>query len=341
MPDTYTTTDQIASNASFVHEKRSLPVRANEVTVHHFQNVTPSVNNQSIWSMIQLTASLNRHERNLLTLGLAFSIFAGCGPPTMAVLLAKVISELSKPDTEGSSMRSGTNFWCLIIFIVGLVQLGNLTGQGVIFAICSEKLVFRARSKLFRSILHKDISFFDLEQNKTGALTPLLNVEAKNLSGISGTTLRTILISSTTLIASMTIALAIGWKVALVCLAAVPVLLGCGFYRVWMIAKFAQRSHEAYKQSSAFATEAIGSVRTIASLANEKQIAQHYEEQLVSQQRKSFASIVKSSLPYATSQSFPFFCVAFKHLEKPTGMLVLPLSGLLRGRDAVLSQPAN
>ncbi|KAJ0417947.1 P-loop containing nucleoside triphosphate hydrolase protein [Aspergillus carlsbadensis] len=297
------------SNGDFASEKKVAPARADE-GVFQPKNAPPILENQSTWSLILLTTSLNRPERKLLCLGLAFSILAGCGGPTLAFLLAKAIGELSKPDTDVSSMRSGANFWCLMMFIVGLIQLGNLTGQGVAFAICSEKLVFRARSRLFHSILHKDISFFDLDSNKTGALTSLLGTEAKNLSGISGTTLGTILMSFTTLIASMTIALAIGWKVALVCIATIPVLLGCGFYRVWMIAKFAQRSHEAYKQSSAYANEAISSVRTIASLANEEQVALKYEQQLIAQQRKSFVSILKSSLPYAASQSFAFFCVA-------------------------------
>ncbi|KAL3443233.1 hypothetical protein BJX65DRAFT_285639 [Aspergillus insuetus] len=302
-------TNAASSDADILNEKRSAPVRADEIVIQR-KKAPPTPQDQSTSSLIRLTTSLNRPERKLLGLGLAFSILAGCGGPTLAFLLAKAISELSKPDIEVSSMRSGANFWCLMMFIVGLIQLANLTGQGVAFAICSERLVFRARSRLFHSILHKDISFFDLDSNKTGALTSLLGVEAKNLSGISGTTLGTILMSFTTLIASMTIALAIGWKVALVCMATIPVLLGCGFYRVWMIAKFAQRSHEAYKQSSAYANEAISSVRTIAGLANEEQVALKYEQQLTSQQKKRFVSILKSSLPYAASQSFAFFCVA-------------------------------
>ncbi|RMJ16111.1 hypothetical protein CDV36_004249 [Fusarium kuroshium] len=264
----------------------------------------------SLWPLVSLTASFNNPEAKLLALGLTFSILAGCGGPTLAFLLAKAINELSKPDTMVSSMREGANFWCLMMFVVGLIHVINLTIQGVSFAICSERLIYRARSTLFRSIIEKDVSFFDRDENKTGALTSLLGVEAKSLSGVSGSTLGTIFMSCTTLIASMVIALAIGWKVALVCISTIPVLLGCGFYRVWMIAKFAQRSHEAHKQSSAYASEAVMSARTIAALATEEKFVHHYEQHLKTQERKSFASILKSSVPYAASQSFAFFCVA-------------------------------
>ncbi|KAJ4202682.1 hypothetical protein NW759_015332 [Fusarium solani] len=264
----------------------------------------------SLWSLVSLTASFNRPEAKLLGIGLTFSILAGCGGPTLAFLLAKAINELSKPDAMVSSMREGANFWCLLMFVVGLIHVFNLTIQGVSFAICSERLIYRARSTLFRSIIEKDVSFFDRDENKTGALTSLLGIEAKSLSGVSGSTLGTIFMSCTTLIASMAIALAIGWKVALVCISTIPVLLGCGFYRVWMIAKFAQRSHEAHKQSSAYASEAVMSARTITALATEDQFVRHYEQHLKAQERKSFVSILKSSVPYAASQSFAFFCVA-------------------------------
>ncbi|KAL4876286.1 P-loop containing nucleoside triphosphate hydrolase protein [Aspergillus karnatakaensis] len=297
------------ADIDLAEEKGSPASRVAEVAVNPAAPIT-APEDQSVWSMVQLTASLNRPEKKLILLGLTFSILAGCGGPTLAFLVAKAISELSKPETEISSMRSGANFWCLIMFVVGLAHLVNLIIQGIAFAICSEKLILRARSRLFKSLLHKEISFFDRDQNKTGALTSLLAVEAKNLSGISGTTLGTILMSFTTLIASMTIALAIGWKIALVCIATIPVLLGCGFYRVWMIAKFTSRSHEAYKQSSAFASEAISSLRTIASLSSEDSFTRQYEQQLATQQRASLVSILKSSLPYAASQSFAFFCVA-------------------------------
>ena len=264
----------------------------------------------SLWALVKLTMSFNRPESKLLALGLVFSILAGCVGPALAFLLAKAISELSRPPSEYSEMRERANFWCLMMFIVGLVQLVNLSIQGGAFAVCSERLVFRARSRLFRAILKKDVEFFDREENRTGALTAPLGMEAKSLSGVSGSTLGTILTSCTVLVVSITVSLAIGWKVALVCMSTVPILLGCGFYRVWMIAKFAQITHSAQHASSAYASEAVMSVRTIASLACEEQTAAEYEKQLCEHEKKSNISIAKSSIMYAASQSFSFFCVA-------------------------------
>lgn len=264
----------------------------------------------SLWALIRLTTSFNRPESKLLILGLIFSILAGCVGPALAFLLAKAIDELSRPPSEYSVMRENANFWCLMMFVVGLVQLINLSIQGGAFAICSERLVYRARSRLFRAILKKDVEFFDRDENRTGALTAPLGMEAKSLSGVSGSTLGTILTSITTLVASVAVALAIGWKVALVCMSTIPILLGCGFYRVWIIAKFAQITNSAQRASSAYASEAVMAVRTIASLASEEKMAADYEKQLCDHEKKSNVSIAKSSILYAASQSFSFFCVA-------------------------------
>ena len=267
-------------------------------------------NKASLWTLIKLTASFNRPEAKYLVIGLIFSILTGCGGPTLAFLLAHAISELSKPESMVASMRAGANFWCLLMFVVGIIQFINLMVQGVSFAVCSERLVYRARATLFRALLQKDVSYFDKEENRTGALTAPLGMEAKNLSGVSGSTLGTILMCSSTLVAAAVVSLAVGWKVALVCLATVPVLLVSGFWRVWMIAQFAQRSHQAQRASSAYASEAVMSVRTIASLASDHQVCQHYERMLKTQEKKSLVSIFRSSLPFAGSQSFSFFCVA-------------------------------
>ena len=175
---------------------------------------------------------------------------------------------------------------------------------------CSERLVRKARSMAFRRILRQDISYFDKEENSTGALTSFLSTETKSLAGISGSNLGMILMTLTTLIASMCIALAFGWKLALVCIALLPVLLGCGFFQFYMIAKFASDSKEGHKDSASFACEAASSIRIVASLTREEDVWNSYHDILESQNAASLSSNIRSSLLFAASQALVFFCVA-------------------------------
>ncbi|KAF7716324.1 ABC transporter [Penicillium ucsense] len=264
----------------------------------------------SLWTLIKFIASFNKEEWKYLVVGLVFSCLAGGGQPTQAFLYAKAISSLSLPPSQWGKLRSDANFWSLMFLVVGIVQFITFSINGIAFAYCSERLIHKARSKAFRSMLRQDINFFDREENSTGALTSFLSTETKHLSGISGSTLGTILMTSTTLLAAIIISLSFGWKLALVCISVIPILLGCGFYRFYMLAAFQARSKRAYEGSASYACEATSAIRTVASLTREVDVWDVYHEQLENQARVSLKSVIRSSVLYAASQALVFFCVA-------------------------------
>ncbi|KAL9112835.1 MAG: hypothetical protein Q9227_002912 [Pyrenula ochraceoflavens] len=261
-------------------------------------------------TLVRLTLGFNKPEWKLMVLGLFFSIIGGGGQPTQAVFFAKCILALTVPPALYGQMRSDINFWCLMYLMLGLVTLLAQCISGVSFAICSEKLIHRARDRAFRNMLRQDISFFDKDENATGVLTSFLSTETTHLASISGATLGTILSCITTLAAALIISLAIGWKLALVVTSTIPVLLACGFLRFWMLARFQQRSKKAYEGSAAYACESTNAIRTVASLTREADVWEQYHSQLVAQGKKSLRSVAGSSSLYAASQSLMFLCVA-------------------------------
>ncbi|KAK0945101.1 GTPase-activating protein [Friedmanniomyces endolithicus] len=270
----------------------------------------PDMPKYSLWTLMRLVASFNRQEWHWMLIGLFSSIINGAGNPVQAVFFAKSITALSLPPSEYGTLRSQTNFWSWMYFMLALVQLVFYLLQGVAFAYCSERLVHRTRDMSFRTMLRQDIQFFDREENTAGALTSFLSTETTHLAGMSGVTLGTILQVVTTLAVCCIISLAVGWKLALVCIATVPVVLGCGFFRFWMLARFQQRAKKAYEKSASYACEATSAIRTVASLTREVDVWEHYHAQLVDQQVSSLQSILQSSLLYAGSQSFMFLCIA-------------------------------
>lgn len=182
--------------------------------------------------------------------------------------------------------------------------------QGSIFALCSERLIHRVRDQAFRSMLRQDIEFFDLDENSAGALTSFLSTETTHVAGLSGATLGTLLMVSTTLVASITLALSLGWKLGLVCIATIPILVGCGFFRFWMLSHYQRRAKKAYSSSASYASEAITAIRTVASLTREEDVISHYRTSIAIQARSSLISVLKSSLLYAASQSLMFLAFA-------------------------------
>ena len=275
------------------------------------QNKAKQPNSQySLWTLIKFVGSFNRSEAWLMLIGLFWSIIAGGGNPTQAVFFAKSIVALSLPPSMYGKLRHDANFWSLMFLMLAIVQILAWSCQGIAFAICSERLVHRARIQAFRAMLRQDIAFFDKEENSAGALTSFLSTETTHLAGMSGATLGTILVVTTTLIAAITVSCAIGWKLALVCASTIPILLGCGFFRFWMLARFQTRAKKAYESSASYACEATAAIRTVASLTREDDVWEHYHQSLVVQGRESLVSILKSSVLYAASQSFMFLCIA-------------------------------
>jgi ATP-binding cassette subfamily B (MDR/TAP) protein 1 len=266
----------------------------------------------SLWTLIKLIGSFNVPEWKLMLFGLFFSIICGGGNPTAAVFFAQQIVTLSEPITPENRGRiqSDADFWSSMYLMLAFVQFIAFVAQGVAFAKCSERLIHRVRDRAFRTMLRQDVVFFDKDENTAGALTSFLSTETTHVAGLSGVTLGTLLMVTTTLVAALTVALAIGWRLSLVCISTIPVLLGCGFFRFYMLAHFQRRSKAAYASSATFASEAISAIRTVASLTREQDVLALYRESLAKQQRRSLISILKSSLLYAASQSLIFLCFA-------------------------------
>lgn len=264
----------------------------------------------SLWTLIKFIASFNRREWMVMMVGLIFAVIAGTGQPTQGIFFAKALVSLAQPLSEPSKIRSDVSFWCLMYLMLGFVQLLAMSIQGIALAWCSERLIHRARDRGFRTMLRQDIAFFDEEENSTGSLTSFLSTEATHLAALSGATLGTLLTCTTCLVTAICVALAIGWKLALVCMCAIPVLLGCGFFRFWMLSRFAQVAQKSYRKSAGYACEHTNAIRTVASLTSEDMVAAHYHGLLTAQLRSSLRSNLKNSSLYAASQSGMFLAIA-------------------------------
>jgi ATP-binding cassette, subfamily B (MDR/TAP), member 1 len=273
----------------------------------------------SLWTLVKLIASFNSKEWCWMLLGLVFSIICGGGNPTQELFSAKEVVSLSIslvntetgqpiPGAE-AKLRSDVDFWSLMYLMLGFVQLISFWVQGVAFGYCSERLIHRVRDRAFRTILRQNIAFFDKEDNASGALTSFLSTETTHVAGLSGVTLGTLLTVFTTLIAACTLAIAIAWKLALVCISTIPIVLGCGFLRFWLLAQFEGRAKKVYERSASYACEATSAIRTVASLTRESDVLKHYEASLKTQAKESLRSILKLSLLYSASQSLMFLCV--------------------------------
>jgi ATP-binding cassette subfamily B (MDR/TAP) protein 1 len=203
-----------------------------------------------------------------------------------------------------------SDFWSQMLLMLGLVTMVSHSIQGVSFAHIAEALIRRVRRETLKNIMRQDVGFFDQERHTPGALTAFLAVETTQLTNISGGTLGNIVISLTTIVGGTVLSVAIGWKLALVCLSVVPLLILCGFLRFYVLQKYSKRAALVYAESAAYAAENIAAIKTVASLTLESQAFTIYRDAVESQRKSSFGSVSKSGAIYAASQAMLFLCMA-------------------------------
>lgn len=143
-------------------------------------------------------------------------------------------------------------------------------------------------------------------------LTARIASDPAQLQQLLGINAAMVLISFFGLIGCTVIALLFHWKFALVVIgSSMPIILAGGWYRVRHEVMFEVRNNEVFAESARFATEAIGAIRTVASLTLEKSICRKYQELLGEHIYKSSKEAKLRGMVFAASDSLVLLCIAF------------------------------
>lgn len=115
--------------------------------------------------------------------------------------------------------------------------------------------------------------------------------------------------SSPPLLSLHIIALIFGWKLGLVAsLVAMPILLASGYWKYRHEMYFDQMNSEVFKESSEFATEAIGAMRTVCSLTMETAINRRYQRLLDGHTQAAFRKALWTSGILGFTDSASLLC---------------------------------
>lgn len=203
------------------------------------------------------------------------------------------------------------DFYSLMFFVMAL---GNLVAYGVLgwmSAIISQEIMNYYRLEIFNNVLRQEMAFFDELDNTTGALVSRLSTEPTALQDLFSSNIALILTIVVNLISSCLLAIAYGWKLGLVLtFGALPALVASGYVRIRLELKLDDDTASRFANSAGIASEAVLSIRTIASLALEREILTKYENSLQSIARTSVKSLTSTMLWYSASQSISFLVMA-------------------------------
>ncbi|KAK9461529.1 P-loop containing nucleoside triphosphate hydrolase protein [Lipomyces oligophaga] len=253
---------------------------------------------------------LARPEVKYNLAGAFFSGILGLSYPSLGLFYGRCLEAFRSYPQDREFMLHEVSIFAGLFFMIAVVSFISSIASLSLFAFTGQKLVRRIRFLSLRQILRMDISFFDRDENTTGALTATLSRDAQAIDGLSGTTLGQLLSSVMIIASSIPLSIIISWNFGLVISATVPIMLCAGFYRFYILAQFNRRAHASHLSSAQFACEAASSIRTVATLTREKEILDHYHVELDALIKQNRPATHYSAFLFGIAQGLVYFILA-------------------------------
>ncbi|CBI30804.3 unnamed protein product, partial [Vitis vinifera] len=188
------------------------------------------------------------------------------------------ITRLAYLNRSEIPLRKDSRFWSLMLAGLGAVTLIVASVQNYLFGVAGGKLIQRIRSLTFRKVVHQEISWFDDPENSSGAVGARLSTNAAAVRSLVGDALALVIQNISTVVAGLAISFTANWSLALVILAVLPLVGLQGYLQMKFMEGFSADAKVMYEEASQVASDAVGSIRTVASFCAEKKVMDMYRQ---------------------------------------------------------------
>ncbi|KAJ8117352.1 hypothetical protein OPT61_g1438 [Boeremia exigua] len=267
---------------------------------------------KSTFELVSRCLALSRHEILAIILGLSASIMSGGVTIGEAFIFGNLV-ELLNDTSKTGELASRISFFCLLFFLLSVAALISHGVGGAAFGIVSENLVLRVRDVSFRTILKQDISWFSKPGHSHHALMSKLNMDSGSISGLSGVILGTVFSITTSVVGGTILAHVVAWKIAIVLLAAVPVMVLAGFVRLRILALAEEKHQNAYNDAATLASEATASMQIVAAFGLEDHFLDLYRDAISGpyEEHLRFALFGNVLLAFSLSVTYYVYSLAY------------------------------
>ncbi|KAI0532926.1 multidrug/pheromone exporter, ABC superfamily [Xylaria digitata] len=257
---------------------------------------------QPAWSIMKRMGSLTRPH--LLWLFVAFfgSLLVGGTYLGSALIFGNTISSLSPCNTEQAILAAGSLFG-LLYFVLAIIEFFANGTSWSMFGLVAEKVLYVIRVLSFRSLFEQDLQWHQSENRTPSSLLSFITSDTAAIESLTGSIIGTMFSIVVNFIGAIILAHIVAWKIAVVCLAVVPLMLGSGFMKLWIVARFDEKHGKAFENSVGISVEAVNSIKTVAALSLEQEILGMYQRSLEAPRKAVARSIVYSNVFLALSMS--------------------------------------
>ncbi|KAI8806224.1 P-loop containing nucleoside triphosphate hydrolase protein [Cladochytrium replicatum] len=243
-------------------------------------------------------------DRILIIIACIFSLAMGALAPAAITVFGRFLNGNSSTFAATSVCVDGVleppidwelnNSTILLFVYFGISMAVAGYFSQMLWIITGENQTRVIRETYVKAILRQDLGWFDSAND--GSLTTRLAQDTQLIQEGISEKFGIMLQSISQFVAGFTIAFVYGWKLALVLLAALPIMGIVGTVMVRLITRFVRKGQDSYADAGAVAEQVIAGIRTVYSFSLQKRFAQKYGEQL----DRAYANDVKKGLSLST-----------------------------------------
>ncbi|KAK3161660.1 hypothetical protein QOZ80_1BG0079860 [Eleusine coracana subsp. coracana] len=219
-------------------------------------------------------AMLNKPEVPILLLASLAAGVHGVLFPLFGLMISNAIKSFYEP---ADKLKKDTSFWGLMCVVLGIISIVSIPVEYFLFGVAGGKLIERIRALSFRSIIHQEVAWFDDPKNSSGGLGAKLSVDALNVRRLVGDNLALIVQVIGSLITGFVISMIADWKLCLIIICVIPLAGLQGYAQVKFLKGFSEDAKMLYEDAGQVATDAVSSIRTVASFCAEKRVMIMYD----------------------------------------------------------------
>ncbi|EQC42698.1 hypothetical protein SDRG_00425 [Saprolegnia diclina VS20] len=256
--------------------------------------------------------SLSKPEMLNFIFGGIGAVLNGAVFPIWGVLLTKCTVLFFKLDSTSDAMRHEASLWAAGFAGLGVVFCAALTLQNHQFSIACERFTSRIRGLCFEAMLRQDIGWFDDEKHSSGSLTTRLATDSAAIRTMTAETVNVVLVNVSTLAVAFGIAFSQSWQMTLALLGVFPIIgFGAFIQMQSMGGNTGKNVNDGDIRAGALLSEAINSIRTVASFCLEKTTNEAYLTFLQLSPTTDHKVGILAGVGFGVSQSCMFFAMAF------------------------------
>lgn len=220
--------------------------------------------------------AMNGPEWKQGLVGSLSAVVFGAVHPIYAFSIGGMISAFYLQDRR--EMQAVIGRYSLMFAALSVVSILVTLAQHYGFAYMGENLTRRIRIKMLKNILTFEASWFDEEQNSSGALCGRLSNEAAMVKPLVSERISLLLQTASGVAIAVTMGLLVAWKLAIVMIAVQPLTILCHYAKVVVLTRASLVFIKEQNRSTQIASEAVRNHRIITSFGCLSRVLQLFEE---------------------------------------------------------------